>query len=82
VCPSLIYALLFPGWIHQTVLYIILCDRGIVCPSLIYAHGHTKLYIEQFDDTNGVIIGRKSEKDRQCHGHTKLDMEEFDHTNE
>ena len=42
-------------------------------------HGHTKLYIEQFDDTNGtVIIGRKSKKDRQCHGHTKLYIEQFD----
>jgi hypothetical protein len=44
-------------------------------------HGHTKLDIEQFDDTNGVIIGRKSKKDRQWHGHTKLDIEQFDDTN-
>ena len=42
---------------------------------------HTKLYIEQFDDTNGVIRGRKSKKDRQCHGHTKLYTEQFDDTN-
>jgi hypothetical protein len=31
----------------------------------------------QFDDTNGVIIGRKSEKDRQCQGHTRLYIEQF-----
>ena len=43
-------------------------------------HGHIKLYIEQFDDTNGVIKGRKSKKDRQCHGHTKLYIEQFDDT--
>jgi hypothetical protein len=41
----------------------------------------TKLYIEQFDDTNGVIRGRKSKKDRQCHDHTKLYIEQFDDTN-
>jgi metallophosphoesterase superfamily enzyme len=44
-------------------------------------HGHTKLYIEQFDDTNWVIIGRKSKTYRQCHGHTKLYIEQFDDTN-
>ena len=43
-------------------------------------HYHTKLYIEQFDDTNEVIIGRKSKKDRQYHGHTKLYIEQFDDT--
>jgi hypothetical protein len=43
---------------------------------------HTKFYIEQFDDINGVIRERKSKKDRQCHGHTKLYIEQFDDTNE
>jgi hypothetical protein len=38
-------------------------------------HGHTKLYIEQFDDTNGVIIGHKSKKDRQRHGQEKGEKE-------
>jgi hypothetical protein len=42
---------------------------------------HTKLYIQQFDDINGVIRERKSKKDKQCHDHTKLDIEQFDNTN-
>jgi hypothetical protein len=41
----------------------------------------SKLYIEQFDDTNGLIRGRKSKMDRQCHGHIKLYIEQFDDTN-
>jgi hypothetical protein len=36
--------------------------------------------LEQFDDNNGVIIGRKSMTDRKCHGHTKLYIEQFDDT--
>jgi hypothetical protein len=76
---------LIPPLVSSNCSIYNLVYRGIVCPSLIYAlcrqcHGHTKLYIEQFDDTNGVIIGRKS-KDRQCHGHTKLYIEKFDDTN-
>jgi hypothetical protein len=47
----------------------------------IQCHGHTKLYIEQFDDAKGVFIVRKSKKDRQCHGHTILYIEQFDDTN-
>jgi hypothetical protein len=31
-------------------------------------------------DTNGLIRGRKSKKDRQCHDHIKLDIEQFDDT--
>ena len=42
---------------------------------------NTKLYIQQFDDINGVFRGGKSKKDRQCHGHTKLYIEQFDDTN-
>jgi hypothetical protein len=42
---------------------------------------HTKLYIEKFDDINGVIRERKSKKDKQCHDHTKLYIEQFDNTN-
>jgi hypothetical protein len=44
------------------------------------SHGQTKLYIEQFDDANGVIREPKSKKDRQCHGHSKLYIEQFDDT--
>jgi hypothetical protein len=62
--------------IIKTVLYI-----GRKSKKDRQCHGHTKLYIDQFDDANGVIIGRKSKKDRQCHGHTKLDIEQFDDTN-
>jgi hypothetical protein len=53
----------------------------LVSSNCSISHGHTKLYIEQFDDTNGVIIGRQSKTDRQCQGHTKLDIEQFDETN-
>ena len=42
---------------------------------------HTKLFKQQFDNTNGIIRGRKSKTDRQCHAHTKLYTEQFDDTN-